>query len=63
MSTCATWTNYESMNRVYGDYFPKAPPARAVLGIAGLRGGALIDLKAVAVRHLYQKTPVANPRL
>ena len=53
--------DYESMNRVYGDYFPKAPPARAVLGIAGLRGGALIDLKAVAVRHLYQKTPVQIP--
>ena len=54
-------TNYESLNRVYGDYFPKAPPARAVLGIAGLRGRALIDLKAVAVRHLYQKTPLQIP--
>jgi enamine deaminase RidA (YjgF/YER057c/UK114 family) len=49
------------MNRVYGDYFSKAPPARAVLGIAGLGGGALIDLKAVAVRHLYQKSPVQIP--
>ena len=53
--------DYESMNRVYGDYFPKAPPARAVLGIAGLRGGALLDLKAVAVRYLYQKMPVQIP--
>jgi 2-iminobutanoate/2-iminopropanoate deaminase len=54
-------SQHESMNRVYGDYFSKAPPARAVLGIAGLRGGALIDMKAVAVRHLYQKTPVQIP--
>ena len=54
-------SQYESMNRVYGGYFSKAPPARAVLGIAGLRGGALIDMKAVAVRHLYQKTPVQIP--
>ena len=53
--------DYESMNRIYRESFPKAPPARAVLGIAGLRGGALIDLKAVAVRHLYQKTPVQIP--
>ena len=53
--------DYDAMNRVYGSYFRKAPPARAVLGIAGLRDGAKIDMKAVAVRHLYQKTPVAIP--
>jgi enamine deaminase RidA (YjgF/YER057c/UK114 family) len=52
---------YDDMNRVYGGYFPNDPPARAVLGIAGLRGGALIDMKAVAVRHLYQKSPVRLP--
>jgi reactive intermediate/imine deaminase len=53
--------DYESMNSIYGGYFPKAPPARAVLGIAGLRDGARIDLKAVAVRHPYQKMPVQIP--
>ena len=53
--------NYYAMNRIYGEYFKKSPPARAVLGIAGLRGGALIDVKAVAVRHLHQKQPVAIP--
>ena len=53
--------DYDSMNRVYSEYFPKAPPARAVLGIAGLREGARIDMKAVAVRHLYQKIPVEVP--
>jgi reactive intermediate/imine deaminase len=52
---------YDVMNRVYAGYFPKAPPARAVLGIAGLRNGALIDMKAVAVRSLYQKMPVEIP--
>jgi len=52
--------SYEALNRIYGGYFLK-PPARAVLGIAGLRDGALIDMKAVAVRHLYQKQPVEIP--
>ena len=50
--------DYGAMNRIYGEYFTKTPPARAVLGVAGLRSGALIDVKAVAVRHLYQKQPV-----
>ncbi len=50
--------NYDALNRIYGPYFVKSPPARAVLGIAGLRDGALIDMKAVAVRYLHQKQPV-----
>ncbi len=53
--------NLAAMNRVYGPYFGKTPPARAVLGIAGLRDAALVDVKAVAVRHLYQKQAVALP--
>lgn len=54
-------TNLDTMNRVYGPYFGKTPPARAVLGIAGLRDGALVDIKAVAVRHLHQKQAVGLP--
>lgn len=52
--------NYDALNQIYRGYFSK-PPARAVLGIAGLRDGALIDMKAVAVRHLYQKQLVQIP--
>jgi reactive intermediate/imine deaminase len=53
--------HYAEMNAIYGQTFARNPPARAVLGVAGLRDGALIDLKAVAVRHLYQKQPVMVP--
>jgi len=53
--------NYEALNRLSARYFAKSPPARAVLGVAGLREGALVDAKAVAVRHLYQKQPVQIP--
>jgi reactive intermediate/imine deaminase len=52
--------NYESFNEIYRGYFKK-PPARAVIGVAGLRDGALVDIKAVAVRHLYQKQTVEAP--
>lgn len=55
--------NYDALNRITTRYFPKSPPARAVLGIAGLRDGALVDAKAVAVRHLHQKQPVQIPGL
>jgi reactive intermediate/imine deaminase len=52
--------SYEAFNQIYGGYFSK-PPARAVIGIAGLRGGALVDMKGVAVRHLYQKQTIDVP--
>lgn len=55
--------DYDAMNRVYAQYFQSPHPARAVLGIAGLRDNALIDVKAVAVRHPHQKQPVALPGL
>ena len=30
-------SKYGEMNRVFGEYFPKTPPARAVLGVARFR--------------------------
>jgi len=42
---------YESMNRVFGEYFPKAPPARAVLGVYGLPDRP-IQVNAVLARNL-----------
>jgi reactive intermediate/imine deaminase len=42
---------YAEMNRVFGEYFPKTPPARAVLGVAALSHPP-IEINAVAVRNL-----------
>lgn len=53
---------YDVFNEIYGSYFSK-PPARAVIGVAGLRDSALVDMKAVAVRHLYQKQTIDVPGL
>jgi reactive intermediate/imine deaminase len=53
-------TQYEEMNRVYGEFFGKIPPARAVLGVAGLADPP-IEINAVAVRSLSERRPVYPP--
>ena len=51
---------YEEMNRVYGEFFGKIPPARAVLGVAGLPDPP-IEINAVAVRNLAEIRAVSPP--
>lgn len=54
-------TGYVELNNVFAEYFPKDPPARAVLGIARLPQEEEIQINAVAVRDLKGKQPVAEP--
>ena len=53
--------NFDRMNRVYAEFFSKAPPARATLGVAKL-AGTPVEINAVAVRDLASKLviPVAG---
>jgi enamine deaminase RidA (YjgF/YER057c/UK114 family) len=51
---------YEEMNHVYGEFFGKTPPARAVLGVAALSDPA-IAINAVAVRNLSERRVVSPP--
>lgn len=44
-------SSYAEMNRVFGEYFGKNPPARAVLGVAALPDPA-VAINAIAVRNL-----------
>jgi len=53
-------SQYGEMNRVFGEFFGKVPPARAVLGVAGLPNPP-IEINAVAVRSLAEKRPVYPP--
>jgi reactive intermediate/imine deaminase len=48
---------YAEMNRVFGEFFEKIPPARAVLGVAGVPDPQ-IEINAVAVRNLSGKQAV-----
>lgn len=51
-------SKYAEMNRVFGEYFPKNPPARAVLGVAALPQSA-IEINAVAVRDLTARREIS----
>jgi reactive intermediate/imine deaminase len=52
--------HYDEMNRIFGEYFPKTPPARAVLGVAGVPEPP-IEINAVAVRDLTARRAIVPP--
>jgi reactive intermediate/imine deaminase len=51
---------FGEMNKIYGEYFRDAPPARATLGVAKLPGTP-IEINAVAVRDVSEKKAVSVP--
>jgi len=53
-------SKYGEMNQAFGEYFPKTPPARAVLGVARLPDPA-IAINAVAVRDLTNLRAISPP--
>jgi 2-iminobutanoate/2-iminopropanoate deaminase len=42
--------DFEAYNKVYREYFPKDPPARATVGVAALNQGGRIELQMIAVK-------------
>ena len=53
-------SKYDEMNQVFSEVFGKAPPARAVLGVARVPQSP-IQISAVAVRNLADKKPIYPP--
>src|ERR1700722_4298804 len=53
-------SQYADMNRAFGEFFGKTPPARAVLGVAALPDPP-IEINAVAVRNLADRQAVYPP--
>ena len=51
---------YGTLDKVFADFFPSTPPARAVLGVARLPEPS-VQITAVAVRDLTGRQPVAPP--
>lgn len=51
---------YGELNAVFAGYFPHDPPARAVLGVAGVPESPL-EITAVAVRNIAGKRAIALP--
>ena len=46
------------MDRVWQEFFPKAPPARAVLGVHRLPTDIAVEINAVAYRDLSRRRPI-----
>jgi 2-iminobutanoate/2-iminopropanoate deaminase len=42
--------DFQNVNRVYGEFFPSAPPARSTVEVGRLPLGALIGIEALAVK-------------
>jgi reactive intermediate/imine deaminase len=53
---------YSQMDKVFGDYFGKTPPARAVVGVARLPE-LHIQISAIVVRDMKDRRPVSPPEL
>jgi reactive intermediate/imine deaminase len=41
---------FDAYNKVYREFFPKDPPARATVGVSALNQGGRIELQMIAVR-------------
>ncbi len=52
---------YDQMNSVFREFFPKTPPARAVLGVARVPDSP-IQISAVAVRDLANRRAIVPPK-
>jgi reactive intermediate/imine deaminase len=50
--------NYDRVNKVWMEFFPKNPPARATVGVFKMPTGTPVEISAVAVRELKMKKPV-----
>jgi 2-iminobutanoate/2-iminopropanoate deaminase len=46
----ADMADFAEMNRVYGEFFPKNPPARSTIQVGALPRQAMVEIEAVAFR-------------
>ena len=53
-------SKYAEMNKVFAEFFAKTPPARAVLGVAGIPDPP-VQISAIAVRSLEDKRAIYPP--
>jgi 2-iminobutanoate/2-iminopropanoate deaminase len=42
--------DFAAMNKVYGEFFPSAPPARSTVQVAALPKGAKVEIEAIAFK-------------
>src|SRR4029079_5910971 len=57
----ANMSSYDTMDRVWREYFPKQPPARAVLGVHRMPTDTPIEINVVAFRDLSRRKSIVPP--
>ena len=57
----ASMASYDTMDRVWREYFPKQPPARAVLGVHRMPTDTPVEINAVAFRDLSRRASIVPP--
>ncbi|HVQ42449.1 MAG TPA: RidA family protein, partial [Vicinamibacterales bacterium] len=54
----ASMSSHDTMDRVWHEYFPKQPPARAVLGVHRMPTDTPVEINAVAFRDLSRRKSI-----
>jgi 2-iminobutanoate/2-iminopropanoate deaminase len=52
---------YDEMNKYYGEFFPKNPPARTTLGVAQVPGESRLEITCIAYADLGQRKAIGEP--
>ena len=57
----ANMSSSDAMDRIWREYFPKQPPARAVLGVHRMPTDTPVEINAVAFRDLSRRKSIVPP--
>jgi enamine deaminase RidA (YjgF/YER057c/UK114 family) len=52
---------YDELNKYYGEFFPKNPPARTTLGVAQVPGDSRLEITCIAYSDLAQRKVIGQP--
>lgn len=52
---------YDEMNKYYGEFFPKNPPARTTLGVAQVPGDSRLEITCIAYADLTERKTIGQP--
>ena len=55
--------NYDALNRIFTEYFPKDAPARSTIGVARMPTETPVEITAVAVRDTKMRKVIALPNV
>jgi enamine deaminase RidA (YjgF/YER057c/UK114 family) len=51
---------YDDLNKYYGEFFPKSPPARTTLGVAQVPGDSRLEITCIAYSDLSERKAIGQ---